>query len=62
MSKSLVYFTDTIPVSSGIGATSVGPEPLKLKKILDMVGKPSVSVALTYTAPFYSSFMNHFKR
>ena len=33
VSKSLVYFTNIVP---SVGA-SVGPEPLKLKKILDMV-------------------------
>lgn len=34
VSKSIVYFSNTVP-SDG---ASVGPEPLKLKKILDMVG------------------------
>lgn len=34
VSKSMVYFANTVPS----GGASVGPEPLKLKKIVDMVG------------------------
>ena len=33
VSNSIVYFTSHVPVNTVVG----GPEPLKLKKILDMV-------------------------
>ena len=34
VSNSVVYFTNHVPVNTVVG----GPEPLKLKRILDMVG------------------------
>ena len=39
VSNSIVYFTNHVPVNTVVG----GPEPLKLKRILDMVSDNTVS-------------------